>query len=60
MKQEILKPDLVEEKPQSITLDASTLGDFPARYTISPIEPHQHPVVGVYVDKSITPGFKYR
>lgn len=43
-----------------VTLDASTIGDFPARYTVSQLEPHQFPAVGVYVDKRILPGFKYR
>ncbi|KAJ8922163.1 hypothetical protein NQ315_004098 [Exocentrus adspersus] len=43
-----------------VKLDASSLGDFPAQYTICAIEPHQMPVVGVYVDKRVIPGFKYR
>lgn len=43
-----------------LTLDASLLGDIPGLYTICDLEPHQLPVVGVYIDKRIVPGFKYR
>lgn len=52
-----------EPKPElksSITLDASELGDLPARYTICALHSHQFPVVGVYIDKRVIPGFKYR
>lgn len=50
------------EKPltKHVKLDASELGDFPAQYTICQLETHQFPAVGVYVDKRIIPGFKYR
>lgn len=41
-------------------MDASELHDFPACYTVPPIESHQFPAVGVYIDKRILPGFKYR
>lgn len=44
----------------SLKLDASSLGDLPARYTICALQPHQMPVCGVYIDKRITPGFKYK
>lgn len=44
----------------SLTLDAAELGDLPARYTICALQSHQFPVVGVYVDKRVIPGFKYR
>jgi hypothetical protein len=54
------EPELIEETPSSVTLDASALGDFPAVYTICAVEPHQMPVVGVYTDRRIVPGFKYR
>ncbi|KAJ8929434.1 hypothetical protein NQ314_017883 [Rhamnusium bicolor] len=43
-----------------VKLDASSLGDLPAQYTICSVEPHQLPVVGVYIDKRVVPGFKYR
>ncbi|VEN36774.1 unnamed protein product [Callosobruchus maculatus] len=43
-----------------LVLDASSLGDMPAQYTICHLEPHQMPVVGVYCDKRVVPGFKYR
>lgn len=48
------------EKPESITLDASEVGDLPARYTVCALRSHQFPVVGVYIDKRVIPGFKYR
>lgn len=35
------------------------LGDIPARYTIPALDPHQFPVVGVYIDPRVVPGFKY-
>ncbi|GLV34717.1 hypothetical protein CBL_09198 [Carabus blaptoides fortunei] len=44
---------------ESVTLDASLIGDIPARYTIPALEPHQFPVVGVYADPRVVPGFKY-
>lgn len=43
-----------------MTLDASSVGDFPAQYTICSLQPHQFPVIGVYIDKRIVAGFKYR
>lgn len=43
-----------------LKLDASELGDFPAQYTITSLESHQFPVIGVYIDKRVVPGFKYR
>lgn len=46
--------------PISLVLDASEVSDFPARYTVCSVQPHQFPVVGVYVDKRVIPGFKYR
>ncbi|XP_071057399.1 uncharacterized protein [Onthophagus taurus] len=47
-------------KPNHLILNASDNGDFPAQYTITPVEGHQFPTVGVYIDKRILPGFKYR
>uniref|UniRef100_V5G735 Uncharacterized protein n=1 Tax=Anoplophora glabripennis TaxID=217634 RepID=V5G735_ANOGL len=63
-----LQEPLLPSKPISVPapekgpvkLDASSLGDLPAQYTICALEPHQLPVVGVYIDKRVTPGFKYR
>lgn len=63
-----LQEPIVPTKPTSVPapekgplkLDASSLGDLPAQYTICAVEPHQLPVVGVYIDKRVTPGFKYR
>ncbi|KAF7272534.1 hypothetical protein GWI33_014694 [Rhynchophorus ferrugineus] len=43
-----------------LKLDASTIGDLPAHYVICALQPHQLPVCGVYVDKRVVPGFKYR
>lgn len=53
-------PSIPGTKTDSLVLDASSLGDLPARYEICSLESHQMPSVGVYVDKRITPGFKYR
>ncbi|GJQ77032.1 hypothetical protein Trydic_g15226 [Trypoxylus dichotomus] len=58
--------DIIESKPvkeiakPGVILDASELNDFPANYAIQPIESHQFPVIGVYIDKRVIPGFKYR
>ncbi|KAK9679115.1 hypothetical protein QE152_g40261 [Popillia japonica] len=59
--QDVLKPKVTKEiaKP-GLILDASELNDLPANYTIRPIESHQFPVIGVYIDKRVIPGFKYR
>lgn len=54
----LVPADTPEKAP--LKLDASTLGDLPAQYTICSLEPHQFPVVGVYIDRRVTPGFKYR
>lgn len=40
-------------------LDASLFGDIPARYTVPALDPHQFPVIGVYIDPRVCPGFKY-
>ncbi|KAI4469874.1 hypothetical protein MML48_1g04818 [Holotrichia oblita] len=59
--QDVFEPKTTKEvaKP-GLTLDASELNDLPANYTIRPIDSHQFPVIGVYVDKRVIPGFKYR
>ncbi|CAH1998645.1 unnamed protein product [Acanthoscelides obtectus] len=56
------KPILHISTPEKgpLKLDASSLGDMPAQYTVCHLEPHQMPVVGVYCDKRVVPGFKYR
>ncbi|XP_044269859.1 uncharacterized protein LOC123014691 [Tribolium madens] len=61
--QEQVVPEIleqVEQQPSCTVLDASTVGDFPAVYTVCSLERHQMPAVGVFVDKRIVPGFKYR
>ncbi|KAK4872871.1 hypothetical protein RN001_014900 [Aquatica leii] len=55
--QEVLFEELHED---SLSLDASLLGDLPACYKIYGLKPHQQPVVGVYIDKRVCPGFKYK
>lgn len=41
-------------------LDAKDIGDFPAQYKICRLQTHQLPVIGVFIDKKVIPGFKYR
>lgn len=41
-------------------MDAAQLRDIPARYVIPTIEHHEMPVVGIYVDPRVVPGFRYR
>ncbi|KAL3275993.1 hypothetical protein HHI36_020724 [Cryptolaemus montrouzieri] len=57
---EILPVSVKTQRPPYLILDASKLGDLPARYTICAIDQHQFPVVGVYSDPRVIPGFKYR
>uniref|UniRef100_A0A1Y1KYC3 Uncharacterized protein n=1 Tax=Photinus pyralis TaxID=7054 RepID=A0A1Y1KYC3_PHOPY len=54
--------EVLYEEPheKSQTLDASVLGDLPASYSIHGLKPHQQPVVGVYIDRRVCPGFKYK
>ncbi|XP_017784893.1 PREDICTED: uncharacterized protein LOC108568361 isoform X2 [Nicrophorus vespilloides] len=49
-----------DSQRQYLILDASELGDLPARYVIAPVGSHQFPVLGVYIDKRVITGFKYR
>lgn len=53
-------PETEEPIKGPLKLDASFLGDIPGQYTICALEPHQLPVVGVYIDQRVVPGFKYR
>lgn len=43
-----------------LTVDASKLGDFPAKYTVPNVRKNEFLAVGIYVDPRIVPGFKYR
>lgn len=63
MFQEVVKKrqPVVKKIPEApLTLDASKLGDFPARYVICSLKNYQFPVVGVYCDPRVITGFKYR
>ncbi|XP_044749324.1 uncharacterized protein LOC123310012 isoform X2 [Coccinella septempunctata] len=62
MKEEVTRVEPVAEKRRetSLTLDASKLGDFPARYVICSLKEYQFPIVGVYCDPRVISGFKYR
>lgn len=48
------------ETPKYSILNAAEIGDLPAQYKICSVETYQYPVNGVYIDKRIIPGFKYR
>ena len=55
--------NIVEEaipEVRTIRVCGADIGDFPTRYTIPALKPHEIPVVGTYVDKKIVPGFAYR
>ncbi|XP_045461929.1 uncharacterized protein LOC123672022 isoform X2 [Harmonia axyridis] len=62
MKEQFKKIVTPTEKRQqtSLALDASELGDFPARYVICSLKEYQFPVVGIYCDPRVITGFKYR
>ncbi|KAL1138191.1 hypothetical protein AAG570_009883, partial [Ranatra chinensis] len=49
-----------DNEEETLHLNASDLGDIPARYTIPAIRNHEFPIVGVYIDPRVVPGFKYR
>ncbi|GJQ77031.1 hypothetical protein Trydic_g15225 [Trypoxylus dichotomus] len=46
-------------QPPFTELNASHIGDFPAHYTLPPLEKYQFPAIGVYIDPRIIPGFQY-
>ncbi|XP_050299541.1 uncharacterized protein LOC126738317 [Anthonomus grandis grandis] len=50
----------IKTQESCVKLDASTLKDLPAHYTICALQPHQLPVCGVYIDSRIITGFKYK
>ncbi|CAG9768047.1 unnamed protein product [Ceutorhynchus assimilis] len=56
----ILYSKSFKPKKTCLKLDASTIKDLPAHYTICSLETHQFPVCGVYIDIRIVPGFKYK
>jgi len=63
IQEQVVQEALIEDaqkEPSSLTLYASALGDLPAHYTIHGLKSHQQPVVGVYIDKRVCPGFKYK
>lgn len=41
-------------------VDGGLIGDVPAQYVVQGLHGHEMPVIGVYVDPRITPGFSYR
>ncbi|CAG9864431.1 unnamed protein product [Phyllotreta striolata] len=58
--QDLKQPKCEKPAREPLVLNASVLGDIPGVYTVCALEPHQLPVAGVYIDRSIVPGFKYR
>ncbi|XP_073985718.1 uncharacterized protein isoform X2 [Rhodnius prolixus] len=47
-----------ESRP--IEVNGSSIGDIPASYRIANIRKHEFPVIGIFVDPRVVPGFKYR
>ncbi|CAL4089408.1 unnamed protein product [Meganyctiphanes norvegica] len=41
-------------------VDGGLIGDVPAQYVVQGLHSHEIPVIGLYVDPRITPGFSYR
>lgn len=48
------------EKGQELKVNGSEIGDLPTEYVINDLQAHELPVIGTYVSKKITTGFKYR
>lgn len=49
-----------EIEERALVVDGKDLKDFPARYFIPAIRKHEFPVIGVYVDSRLVPGFCYK
>lgn len=49
-----------KEEPSVRVLDGNDVNDIPARYFVPTLQPYEFPVVGVWIDRRIVPGFKYR
>ncbi|RUS70881.1 hypothetical protein EGW08_021361 [Elysia chlorotica] len=52
----IPKPEEVSE----VVLHAADQGHVPAKYTVKGLRRHEMPIIGVYVDSRVCPGFRYR
>lgn len=46
--------------PSVRVLDGNDVNDIPARYYVPTLQPYEFPVVGIYIDRRVVPGFKYR
>ncbi|XP_065200264.1 uncharacterized protein LOC135831590 isoform X2 [Planococcus citri] len=49
-----------KEEPSVRVLDGNDVNDIPARYLVPTLQPYEFPAVGVWIDRRIVPGFKYR
>ncbi len=51
-----------EKRPSSSVrvLDGKDLNDIPAVYVVPTMQPYEFAAVGVWIDKRIVPGFRYR
>ncbi|GFN84678.1 glutamate synthase [Plakobranchus ocellatus] len=55
--------DVSEEQAQEaddVVLKGSDQGHIPAQYVVKGLRHHEMPVIGVYVDSRVCPGFRYR
>lgn len=41
-------------------VNGTSIGDVPAKYTVTGLESYELPVIGTYVDPRILPGFRYK
>ncbi|XP_076466320.1 uncharacterized protein LOC143297751 [Babylonia areolata] len=49
-----------ESEGRDVVVRGQDIGDLPSEYVVRGLRPHEMPVIGVYVDPKITPGFRYR
>ncbi|KAJ8315657.1 hypothetical protein KUTeg_007807 [Tegillarca granosa] len=52
--------DIYQSSESSIVVRGSDIQDVPIDYSINGIQKHELPVIGVYLDRRICPGFKYK
>ncbi|KAK7486611.1 hypothetical protein BaRGS_00022136 [Batillaria attramentaria] len=54
------KEDATEPEGEAVVVRGQDIGDLPAEYVVRGLRPHEMPVIGVYVDPRILPGFRYK
>lgn len=48
------------DEEEAVIVRGQDIGDLPAEYVVRGLRPQEMPVIGVYIDPRIMPGFRYR